>query len=48
MLHSVGKTAEHIADSLTRRTRVIVRRRLRLHSFETGDGEKRTVAELEA
>jgi single-strand DNA-binding protein len=39
--------AEHVAESLTRGTRVIVTGRLRSRSYETRDGEKRTVIELE-
>jgi single-strand DNA-binding protein len=40
--------AEHIGESLSRGTRVIVQGRLRQRSFETPDGERRTVIELEA
>ncbi|MEV1321982.1 single-stranded DNA-binding protein [Micromonospora arborensis] len=39
--------AEHVAESLTRGTRVIVQGRLRQRSYETNEGEKRTVIELE-
>lgn len=39
--------AENVAESLTRGTRVIVSGRLRQRSFETRDGDKRTVVELE-
>jgi single-strand DNA-binding protein len=39
--------AEHVAESLTRGTRVIVTGRLRSRSYETREGEKRTVIELE-
>ncbi len=39
--------AENAAESLTRGMRVIVQGRLRQRSFETKDGEKRTVVELE-
>ncbi|MEY8042626.1 single-stranded DNA-binding protein [Saccharopolyspora cebuensis] len=39
--------AEHAAESLTRGMRVIVQGRLRQRSFETKEGEKRTVVELE-
>ena len=39
--------AENLAESLTKGTRVIVTGRLRQRSFETKDGEKRTVIELE-
>lgn len=39
--------AEHVAESLTRGTRVIAQGRLKQRSFETKEGEKRTVVELE-
>ena len=39
--------AEHVAESLTRGTNVIVQGRLKQRSFETRDGEKRTVVELD-
>jgi single-strand DNA-binding protein len=39
--------AEHVAESLTKGTRVIAQGRLRQRSFETKEGEKRTVVELE-
>jgi len=39
--------AEHIAESLTRGDRVVVQGRLRQRSFETRDGNKRTVVELD-
>lgn len=39
--------AENVAESLTRGTRVVVTGRLRQRSFETKEGEKRTVVELE-
>lgn len=39
--------AEHVAESLTRGTRVIVSGRLKQRSYETREGEKRTVIELE-
>jgi single-strand DNA-binding protein len=41
------QAAEHVAESLTRGTRVIVSGRLKQRSFETREGEKRTVIELE-
>jgi single-strand DNA-binding protein len=41
------QSAEHLADSLTRGTRVIVTGRLRQRSFETREGEKRTSMELQ-
>ncbi|MGW1740478.1 single-stranded DNA-binding protein [Nocardia sp. NPDC001965] len=40
-------TAEHVAESLTRGARVIVFGHLKQRSFETREGEKRTVVELE-
>lgn len=40
--------AENLAESLSRCARVIVTGRLRQRSFETREGEKRTVTELEA
>ena len=39
--------AEHVAESLTRGSRVIVQGRLRQRSYETREGEKRSVIELE-
>ncbi|WP_436528609.1 single-stranded DNA-binding protein [Actinoplanes sp. HUAS TT8] len=39
--------AEHVAESLSRGTRVIVQGRLKQRSYETKEGEKRTVVELE-
>jgi len=39
--------AENVAESLTRGSRVLVSGRLRQRSFETKEGEKRTVMELE-
>lgn len=39
--------AEHVAESLTRGDRVVVTGRLRQRSFETQQGDKRTVIELE-
>jgi single-strand DNA-binding protein len=39
--------AEHAAESLTRGMRVVVQGRLRQRSFETKEGEKRTVVEME-
>src|SRR3954470_4150884 len=39
--------AEHVAESLSRGTRVICQGRLRQRSYETKEGEKRTVVELE-
>src|SRR4029453_1513283 len=40
-------SAEHVAESLQRVARVIVQGRLRQRSYETREGEKRTVYELE-
>ena len=39
--------AEHVAGSLTKGTRVIAQGRLKQRSYETKEGEKRTVFELE-
>ena len=39
--------AENVAESLTRGTRVIVTGRLKQRSYDTREGEKRTVMELE-
>lgn len=39
--------AENVAESLTKGMRVIVQGRLRSRSFETKEGEKRTVVELD-
>jgi single-strand DNA-binding protein len=39
--------AENVAESLTRGSRVIVTGRLRQRSYETKEGEKRTVYEVE-
>lgn len=41
------EAAENVAESLTKGTRVIVSGRLKSRSYETKDGEKRTVIELE-
>jgi single-strand DNA-binding protein len=41
------EAAENVAESLTRGSRVIVQGRLKQRSFETREGEKRTVVELE-
>ncbi|MQA25572.1 MAG: single-stranded DNA-binding protein [Micromonosporaceae bacterium] len=41
------QAAENVAESLTRGSRVIVQGRLRQRSYETREGEKRTVYELE-
>ncbi|WP_055527156.1 single-stranded DNA-binding protein [Streptomyces graminilatus] len=41
------KAAENVAESLTRGTRVIVQGRLKQRSYETTQGEKRTVYELD-
>ncbi|MCJ7857606.1 single-stranded DNA-binding protein [Corynebacterium kalidii] len=42
------QAAENVANSLTKGDRVIVTGRLRQRSFETREGEKRTVFEVEA
>lgn len=39
--------AENIAESLHRGTRVIVQGRLKMRSYETKEGEKRTVVEMD-
>jgi single-strand DNA-binding protein len=41
------EAAENVAESLTRGTRVIVSGRLRSRTYDTKEGEKRTVVELE-
>jgi single-strand DNA-binding protein len=41
------QAAEHAAESLTRGMRVIVQGRLKQRSYETKEGEKRTVYELD-
>jgi single-strand DNA-binding protein len=41
------QVAENVAESLQRGSRVIVSGRLRMRSYETKEGEKRTVIELE-
>lgn len=41
------QAAENVAESLTRGARVIVSGRLKQRSFETREGEKRTVVELD-
>jgi single-strand DNA-binding protein len=40
--------AEHLADSLSKGDRVMVTGRLRQRSWETPEGDKRSVTELEA
>jgi single-strand DNA-binding protein len=42
------QAAENVAESLQRGMRVIVQGRLKQRSYETRDGEKRTVFEVEA
>ena len=42
------QAAENVAESMTRGTRAIVQGRLRQRSYETKEGEKRSVYELEA
>lgn len=39
--------AEHVAETLSRGSRVIVTGRLKQRSFETRDGDKRTVVEVD-
>ena len=46
--HAWRQLAEHITESLEQGMRVIVTGRLRQRSYETKEGEKRTVYELEA
>ena len=41
------EAAENVAESLTRGSRVVVQGRLKQRSYETKEGEKRTVYELE-
>ncbi len=41
------QAAENVAESLTRGSRVVVTGRLKQRSFDTKEGEKRTVIELE-
>ncbi|OHV44452.1 single-stranded DNA-binding protein [Pseudofrankia sp. BMG5.36] len=41
------QAAEHVAESLTKGARVIVQGRLKQRSFETREGDKRTVIELD-
>lgn len=41
------EAAENVTESLTKGTRVIVQGRLKQRSFETREGEKRTVMELD-
>jgi single-strand DNA-binding protein len=41
------QAAENVAESLTKGSRVIVNGRLKQRSFETREGERRTVVELE-
>lgn len=40
--------AEHVAESLTRGARVIVTGRLKMRSYQTKEGETRTVIEMDA
>ncbi|MGH3191608.1 MAG: single-stranded DNA-binding protein [Streptosporangiaceae bacterium] len=42
------QAAENVAESMTRGTRAIVTGRLRQRTYETKEGEKRTVYEIEA
>ena len=43
-----GRPRKNVAESLHKGTRVVVQGRLKQRSFETREGEKRTVVELEA
>ena len=43
-----GGQAEHLADSLSKGDRVMVTGRLRQRSWETPEGDKRSVTEIEA
>ena len=43
----MASAAENVAESLTRGARVVVSGRLKQRSYETREGEKRTVIELE-
>ena len=43
-----GEMAEHISDSLHKGTRVVVSGRLEQRSYETQDGEKKSVTEIVA
>src|SRR5258708_7995546 len=43
-----SEAAENVAETLTRGSRVIVTGVLKQRSFETREGEKRTIVELEA
>lgn len=45
--HAWRQTAENVAETLQRGTRVIVHGRLRQRSYETRDGDKRTVYEVD-
>ena len=45
---TAGDPGEHLADSLGKGDRVMVTGRLRQCSWETPEGEKRSVTELEA
>ena len=42
-----GTHAENVAESLTKGTRVILTGRLRQRSWETNDGDKRSVVEID-
>ena len=41
------QAAENVAESLSRGSRVVVMGRIKQHSYETKEGEKRTVIDLE-
>lgn len=42
------QAAEHVADSVVKGTRLIVQGRLKQRSYETKEGERRTVYEIDA
>ena len=42
-----GQLAEHVTESLTKGTRVIVQGRLEIREYETRDGQRRTAAEIQ-
>ena len=42
-----GQLAEHVAESLTKGTRVIVQGRIEIREYETRDGQRRTAAEVQ-
>lgn len=42
-----GQLADHVAESLTKGTRVIVQGRIEIREYETRDGQRRTAAEVQ-